>query len=133
MVAGSVTHLSVQHPNLLLWLQANSVPASFWATAFLLLPANQHYRQKVLASLRSPAETVSAPISGDSCIAASYPDVDGLQQHPQGHQSPEAAALPVADAMHQPGTSQSMQVIMRQCSESHYRANMSLLKIAAPA
>ena len=31
-------------------MQANTVPAAFWALAFLLLPEHQHYKQQVLAS-----------------------------------------------------------------------------------
>ena len=34
-------------------LQANTVPATFWALAFLLLPDNADHKQQILHSLRS--------------------------------------------------------------------------------
>lgn len=34
-------------------VQANTVPATFWALAFLLLPDNAHHKQQILSSLQS--------------------------------------------------------------------------------
>ena len=35
-------------------MQANTVPATFWAVAFLLLPEHQQYKQQVLHSVQQP-------------------------------------------------------------------------------
>ncbi len=40
-------------PQIEFYMQANTVPATFWSLAFLLLPENQHHKRQVLASLHS--------------------------------------------------------------------------------
>ena len=42
-------------------VQANTVPATFWALAFLLLPDNAHYRQQILFSLQPDGSHGSSP------------------------------------------------------------------------
>lgn len=56
---GSVSELHGIAPNVLLallWASlANTVPATFWAVAFLLLPQNAHYKNQILCQLRPGA------------------------------------------------------------------------------
>lgn len=69
--------------------QANTVPATFWALAFLLLPQNQLHRQQVLASLQHthPAAGLTSPPSGAQ-----------LQQHRAPGNAQAAAASDEAGA-----------------------------------
>lgn len=69
--------------------QANTVPATFWALAFLLLPQNQRHRQQVLASLQHtpPAAGPTSPPSGAQ-----------VQQHRAPGNAQAAAASDEADA-----------------------------------
>ena len=63
-----------------LLVQANSIPASFWALAFLLLPENQHYKHKVLASLQSADNPPFPSASGQELESAEHIPT---QQQPQ--------------------------------------------------
>ncbi|KAG2423055.1 hypothetical protein HXX76_015571 [Chlamydomonas incerta] len=57
-------------PNLLLavlWAsQANTVPSTFWATGFLLLPENAHHRAAVLAELQAELKGAGAAAAASS-------------------------------------------------------------------
>ena len=45
--------LLLLHGKIVVVLQANTVPATFWALAFLLLPDNAHHKQQILSVLQS--------------------------------------------------------------------------------
>ena len=42
-------------------MQANTIPATFWALAFLLLPDNQDHKQQILLALQSTHTHTSVP------------------------------------------------------------------------
>ena len=44
-------------------VQANTVPATFWALAFLLLPDNALYKQQIVSSLQSDGSHVGSQAS----------------------------------------------------------------------
>lgn len=83
----------------LLVVQANSVPASFWALAFLLLPENQPYKLKVLASLQLPS-VCELPSKASSVTSPLPFHPDPTQQAtrpvPSQSQAPTAAAATAA-------------------------------------
>ena len=69
-------------------MQANTVPAAFWALAFLLLPEHQHYKQQVLAScqqfhFQSNQATTAAAIAHSSATdRPSAPAQPGITDRP---------------------------------------------------
>ena len=73
-------------------MQANTIPATFWALAFLLLPDNQGHKQQILLALQSTHTHTSVP------------DAQAQQQmSPDGRRSaavasPEAVAAKMAAA-----------------------------------
>ena len=79
--------------------QANSVPASFWALALLLLPENQPYKLKVLASLQLPsaAELPSKASCGTSPLPF-QPDPAQQATRPVPSQSQSQAPTAAAAA-----------------------------------
>lgn len=74
----------------LLWASlANTVPAAFWALAFLLLPEHQHYKQQVLASCQ---QYHSQSSDATTTIASDVPQRTAIDR--QSVQSDHASAVP---------------------------------------
>lgn len=61
----SASATATQHANGCVVVQANTVPATFWALAFLLLPENAHHKQQILSSLQCPGspDCMQAPLA----------------------------------------------------------------------
>ena len=73
-------------------MQANTIPATFWALAFLLLPENQDHKQQILLALQSTHTYTSVP----DAQAQQQTSPDG--RHSAAVASPEAVAAKMAAA-----------------------------------